>query len=178
MLRAALAKEVALWRAQFGAYIAFTRNDFNKCFSAAFCRVQVGLKHSIDTHTHTHTRARARSHNNAFTYTYSHSHMLSGAVDCRAPRESTAESPCTHIQHTVTHTTHSHTYNKHTCNAHTRKHAYTYSCISAHAHTHTRRHRVAEAREDRQLEQCSGETSRRTQTHTYSYYVSSPVFCN
>lgn len=41
MLRAALAKEVALWRSQFGAYIAFTRNDFNKCFTAAFMRVQV-----------------------------------------------------------------------------------------------------------------------------------------
>lgn len=41
MCRAALAKEVALWRSQFGAYIAFTRNDFNKCFVAAFHRVQV-----------------------------------------------------------------------------------------------------------------------------------------
>ena len=40
MLRAALAKEVALWRSQFGMYIAFTRNDFNRCFTAAFFRVQ------------------------------------------------------------------------------------------------------------------------------------------
>ena len=51
MLRAALAKEVALWRSQFGAYIAFTRNDFNKCFVAAFMRVQV---HSQDTYSYTH----------------------------------------------------------------------------------------------------------------------------
>lgn len=43
MLRAALAKEVALWRAQFGTYISFTRNDFNKCFVAAFYRVQEQL---------------------------------------------------------------------------------------------------------------------------------------
>ena len=70
MLRAALAKEVALWRAQFGAYIAFTRNDFNKCFSAAFCRVQVGLKHSIDTHTHTH--ARARDHTTMHSHIHTH----------------------------------------------------------------------------------------------------------
>ena len=41
MLRAALAKEVAFWRSQFGAYIAFTRNDFNQCFVAAYLRVQV-----------------------------------------------------------------------------------------------------------------------------------------
>ena len=47
MLRAALGKEVALWRGQFGAYIAFTRNDFNQCFSAGFCRVQVGGFESI-----------------------------------------------------------------------------------------------------------------------------------
>ena len=41
MLRAALAHEVSFWRSQFGSYIAFTRNDFNKCFAAAFYRVQV-----------------------------------------------------------------------------------------------------------------------------------------
>lgn len=52
MLRAALAKEVALWRSQFGAYIAFTRNDFNKCFVAAFMRVQVTHAHSLAAAAH------------------------------------------------------------------------------------------------------------------------------
>ena len=58
MLRAALAKEVALWRSQFGAYIAFTRNDFNQCFAAAFARVQVWrslFTHSHSHHSHEHT---------------------------------------------------------------------------------------------------------------------------
>ena len=49
MLRAALAKEAALWRSQFGMHIAFTRNDFNQCFAAFFCRVQVRLQHSRST---------------------------------------------------------------------------------------------------------------------------------
>ena len=59
MLRAMLAKEVALWRSQFGEYIAFTRNDFNKCFVAAFFRVQVLCTH---THTHAHTHTHTCTH--------------------------------------------------------------------------------------------------------------------
>ena len=42
MMRAALGKETAKWRSQFGIHIAFNRNDFNQCLVAAHARVQVG----------------------------------------------------------------------------------------------------------------------------------------
>ena len=50
MLRAALAKEVALLQSQRGTFIAFTRNDFNKCFVSAYARVQVCCHHSLHTY--------------------------------------------------------------------------------------------------------------------------------
>ena len=66
MVRAALAKEVALWRSQFGAYIAFTRNDFNQCFAAAYARVQVWR--SLFTHSHSH------QYEHTAMNTHSHAH--------------------------------------------------------------------------------------------------------
>ena len=71
MLRAALAKEVALLQSQRGTYIAFTRNDFNKCFVSAYARVQV----CSNTHsTHTYTSYEHNTHSRTHTYTHSRTH--------------------------------------------------------------------------------------------------------
>ena len=76
MLRAALADEVAYWRSQFGCYIAFTRNDFNQCFAAAFARVQVRRLYTLfrhacaHQHKHTHEYTPTCAHNTHKTYTH------------------------------------------------------------------------------------------------------------